>query len=113
MAKQRRTTTKRKPRYAYGTTCKAGEVPAPDLRMVPLDDERFAAWVRLKLRLVDGCGVLVISPCGKRKVGRYFAGPPKQFAEFVHPMRDKLRRKVPLSSLATVVRVVSSSEKLR
>ena len=84
---------------------------APDLRYVRLD-ERLAVWVRLKLRLADGCCVLGIGPRGKRKVGRYIAGSPKQFAEFVDPFDGKaLRRKVPLSSLGARVRVVAIARK--
>ncbi len=104
--------TKRKPKYAFGCVCEAGEELAPDLRYVQLD-ERLTAWVRLKLRLVDGCSVLAVSPRGKRKVGRYLAGPPEQFAEYVDAFRGTgSRRKVPLSGLSAIVRVVGMSENL-
>ena len=89
---------KRKPvklKYAYGTDIAPGEVPAPDLRVVRLS-ETLAVWVRLKLRLADGCTVLGLGPRGKRKVGRYTAGPRSQFAEFVDAFQGgKTRRRVP------------------
>ena len=60
---------------------------APDPRVVELND-RFSAWVRVDMRLTDGCAVVAIAPRGKRKLGIYHKGPPRTIAEFANKWRD-------------------------
>lgn len=86
---------------------------APDPRVVELND-RFSAWVRVDMRLTDGCAVVAIAPRGKRKLGIYHKGPPRTVAEFANKWRDfrakepKLRKAIPV--LIRPLRVAGLSE---
>lgn len=92
-----------------------GQIPC-DLRSVAVDDRR-SVWVRLRAPLKAGCGAVLVytNKRFKPRIGRYWPGPPEQFAEFVDfwgiERSEKVSKRKRVSSIAWPMRLVGASVK--